>query len=449
MMIGRPTELLRHPLSYARVEAGLGKTKFAQLVRLEGRALGHNLGTTRSTVFKWERGDHEPDDITQIVIGRVLRIPDAVRTSMSWPRWLLAGDSTFDLAVPWTQAATLKSLTSLAGSGPMDRRAFLGIGGMALVGIGAQWATADPAIAAAASGDRVTSATVDHMRDRVESLRSMEQETGGSQFLDPARTDLRLITHMLENGRYTEETARQLYTLASEVCCLLGWMSYDASLHSAAQQQYSAALRSAKTAGDDTLGAHTLCFMATQAANHHEQRAAVGLMDTAEAVQRRVPPIMRASLAAHQTTVYNKAGDKRKAAAALNRAFDALSRADGSETPSYLAWFGEAQLRSTEGRFFLTTGQAGQATAALERSVAEAAPRDKAIRYGTLALAYQQAGDLDGALDATHKAAGLIEEGIHSQRGVERLEDVRRAFRPVKNEPKVQEASERIAALAA
>ncbi|MBD0712312.1 MULTISPECIES: transcriptional regulator [unclassified Streptomyces] len=448
-MTGHSTDLLHHPLSCARVEARLGKTKFAQLIRLEGRVLGHNLGTTRSTVFKWERGDHAPDDITQMVIGRVLRISDATRRSAPWPRWLLTGDNTFDLAVPWTQEATLKSLTSLAGSGPMDRRAFLGIGGMALVGIGAQWATADPAVAAAAAGDRVTSATVDHMRGRVESLRGMEQVTGGGEFLESARTDLRLITRMLENGRYTEQTAKSLYALAAEVCCLLGWMSYDASLHSAAQQHYTAALRSAKTAGDDTLGAHTLCFMATQAANHCEQLAAVGLMETAAAARGRVPAIMRASLAAHQTTVYYKAGEKRKAAEALNRAFETLGHVDAADTPSCLAWFGEAQLRSTEGRFLLAAGQAEKAIAALERSVAEAAPRDKAVRYGTLALAYQEAGDLDGALDATHKAADLIEDGIHSRRGVERLEDVRRAFRPVKSEPKVRHVSERIAALAA
>ncbi|MEU2366518.1 transcriptional regulator [Streptomyces noursei] len=448
-MTGHLTELLHHPLAYARVEAGLGKTKFAQLVRLEGRALGHNLGTTRSTVFKWERGDHVPDDITQMVISRVLRISEAARMSAPWPGWLLVGDNTFDHAVPWTQEATLKSLTSVAGSGPMDRRAFLGIGGITLAGIGVQWVAADPAIAAAASGDRITSATVEHMRGRVEALRNMEQVTGGGEFLESARTDLQLIMRMLENGRYTEGTAKKLYVLAAEVCCLLGWMSYDASLHSAAQKQYAAALRSAKTAGDDTLGAHTLCFMATQAANHREQLAAVGLMDTAESVRGRVPAIMRASLAAHQTTVYNKAGDKRKAAAALNRAFDALGRVDASDAPSYLAWFGEAQLRSTEGRFLLTTGQAEKATAALACSVAEAAPRDKAVRYGTLAMAYQQAGDLDGALDAAHKAADLIEEGIHSRRGVERLEDVRRAFRTTKSEPKVREVSERIAALAA
>src|SRR5690606_28865685 len=142
------------------------------------------------------------------------------------------------------------------------------------------------------------------------------------------------------NGRYSEETAQRLYTLAAEVCCLLGWMSYDASLHTAAQQHYTAALRAAKTAGDDTLGAHTLCFMATQAANQREQRAAVGLMEAADAVRDRVPAMMRASLAAHQATVYTKAGDKRKAAAALNRAFDALDRGAHSDTPPYLEWFG-------------------------------------------------------------------------------------------------------------
>ncbi|MCB5910924.1 hypothetical protein [Streptomyces pinistramenti] len=58
-------------------------------------------------------------------------------------------------------------------------------------------------------------------------------------------------------------------------------------------------------------------------------------------------------------------------------------------------------------------------------------------------------GDLDGALEATHKAADLIDQGIHSRRGVERVEEVRRAFRPHQQEAKVREASERIAALAA
>ncbi|WP_190232952.1 transcriptional regulator [Streptomyces avicenniae] len=286
------------------------------------------------------------------------------------------------------------------------------------------------------------------MSERVESLRAMEQETGGSDYLDSARTDLRLITRMLDHGRYTEATEQRLYTLAAEICCLLGWMSYDASLHTAAQQHYTAALRSARTAGDDTLGAHTLCFMATQAANQREQRAAVSLMDAAETVRSRVPALMRASVAAHQTTVYSKAGENRKAAAALNRAFDALGRADTSETPAYLTWFGESQLRSTEGRFLLLSGQASQATEALERSVVQSAPRDRAVRYGTLALAYQQTGDLDGALDATHRAADLIDDGIRSQRSVERLQEVSRAFAPHRHEPRVQEASERIAAFA-
>ncbi|WP_328912731.1 MULTISPECIES: transcriptional regulator [unclassified Streptomyces] len=332
----------------------------------------------------------------------------------------------------------------------MDRRGFLGVGGAALMGVAAQWAAADPAIAAAATGDVVTPATVDRMAERVESLRALEQETGGVDFLDSARADLRLVTRLLDNGRYTEQTAQRLYTLAAEVCCLLGWMSYDAGLHTAAQQHYTAALRAAKTAGDNTLGAHTLCFMATQAVNQREQRAALSLMDAADAVRSRVPAIMRASLAAHQATVHSKTGDRRRAAGALNRAFAALERGGRADNaPAYLQWFGEAQLRSTEGRFLLITGQAAKATDALERSVTEAAPRDRAVRYGTLALAHQQTGNLDGALDATHKAADLIDRGIHTRRGVERLQEVRRGFGPHRTEPRVREASERITALAA
>ncbi|MBO8195593.1 transcriptional regulator [Streptomyces oryzae] len=446
-MAGQSGCVLHHPLSYAReVILRMGKVEFAQAIRQQGRILGYNLGTTRTTVFKWERGDHDPDEPTQIVIAHLLRIPGSVRKQAPWPLWLPAWD-TAALDAPWTQAATLEVLTSVAESGLMDRRGFLGIGGTALIGLGAQWVTAEPALAAAAKGDMVTPTTVDRMRDRVTSLHAMEQETGGGDYLESARADLRLISRMLEHGRYSEDTAQRLYGLAAEVCCLLGWMSYDASLHGAAQKHYAAALRASKTAGDDTLGAHALCFMATQAANQREQRGAVGLMDSAEAVRSRVPASMRASIAAHQTTVYVKAGEEKKAAAALNRAFDALGRMDHAEAPTYLRWFGEAQLRSTEGRFYLNTGQAAKATDSLERSVKHAAPRDKAVRYGTVALAYQRTGDLDGALEATHKAARLLEEGVHSRRGIERLEDVRKGFAPHRHEPRVKEASERITAL--
>ncbi|MEU2514301.1 transcriptional regulator [Streptomyces syringium] len=331
----------------------------------------------------------------------------------------------------------------------MDRRGFIGISGAALVGIGTQWAAAEPALAAATKGDQITSRTVDRMAERIESIRAMEQDTGGVDFLDSARADLRLITRMISNSRYTEDIGKRLYTLAAEVCCLLGWMSYDAGLHAAAQKNYTASLRAANTAGDDMLGAHTLCFMATQASNQREQRGAIGLMESATGVSARVPAAMKSSLAAHETTVLCKAGEHRKAAQALNRAFAALERSDNGDRPVYLRWFGESQLRSTEGRFLLATGQADRATDALEKSVAHAAPRDQAVRCGTLALAYQQAGDLDGALDATERAIKYISTGIHTQRGVERLQEVSKALASRRSEPRVKEARARIASLAA
>ncbi|WP_148082188.1 hypothetical protein [Streptomyces botrytidirepellens] len=254
---------------------------------------------------------------------------------------------------------------------------------------------------------------------------------------------------MLDNGRYTESTEKRLYSLASEVCCLLGWMSYDASFNSVAQKYYAAGLRAAKYANNNTLGAHILCFMAIQAANNKEEGAAVGLMESAETARKLVPSIMQASLSAHQNAVFVKAGDKRSAAQALKQAFAALERSASEDAPTYLRWFGEAQLRSTEGRFLLATGKAAEATAALENSVVSAARRDQAVRCGALALAYQQAGDLDGALDATHRALDLIDTGIHTQRGMERLHEVHAAFAPQRREPKVNEARARITALIA
>ncbi|MEU1906525.1 helix-turn-helix domain-containing protein [Streptomyces hygroscopicus] len=453
MMNDQSPSTLSHPLAYVRtVLLGMGKTQFAKAVRDRGQLLGINLGTTRSTIFKWERGDHGPDEPAQIVIADLLKIPASVRESAPWPKWLPAWDNHV-MSAPWTTDNTVKALTALSGSEPMDRRGFLGIGGTALVSIGTQWAAAlspaaEPSVAAADS-DSITPSIVDRLSERVHSLRALEQELGGAEVIELGRTDLLLITRLLDNGTYSEHTERHLYALAAEVCCLLGWMSYDASMNSAAQKYYTAALRASKNANDYILGAHTLCFMSVQAANHQEPQAAVELMTAANSVRWRVPPIMQASLAAHQATASLKVGDERHAAKALNRAFAALERVNNDDIPPYLRWFGEAQLRSTEGRFLLATGQAARATDALEKSVDQAARRDKAVRCGTLALAYQQIGDIDGALDATARALALIDEGIHTQRGVERLQEVRKAFAPHRSESRVREACARIAALVA
>lgn len=445
---------LSHPMAYVRVSLlGMGKAQFAEALKARAQHLGYNLGTTRSTIFKWERGDHHPDEIAQIVIADLLQMPASACRSAPWPKWLPAWDTQV-LTAPWATGDTLKNLKALWAGERTDRRGFLGIGGAALINIGTQWAISaphyDPSLKAAANGDSVTPAVVDRLSQRVQSLRALEQEAGGGGFIESGKTDLELITRMLDKGRYTEETERRLYALAAEVCCLLGWMNYDASFNSAAQKYYAAALRASRAANDDTLGAHTLCFMAVQAATHQEQMAAVGLMESADSVRSRVSPTMQASLAAHQATVLLKAGQERTAGHALNRAFAALERSNSDGTPAYLQWFGEAQLRSTEGRFLLSTGQAAKATDALEKSVDQAPQRDQAVRCGSLSLAYQRAGDLDGALDAAHRALDLIDNGsIHTQRGVERLREVHKSLAPYRSEARVKEIRARITALAA
>lgn len=50
------------------------------------------------------------------------------------------------------------------------------------------------------------------------------------------------------------------------------------------------------------------------------------------------------------------------------------------ENPDWLDWFGEAQLKSTEGKVLLRSGQVERPMSSLQTSVENAAPRDKAVR---------------------------------------------------------------------
>ncbi|GAA2230079.1 hypothetical protein GCM10010104_24050 [Streptomyces indiaensis] len=80
-------------------------------------------------------------------------------------------------------------------------------------------------------------------------------------------------------------------------------------------------------------------------------------------------------------------GDHRNAGTALNRVVSHWERHTTEENPDWLNWFGEAQLKSTEGKVLLRSGQVERAAGSLETSVKSAAPRDKAVRSSRLAEA--------------------------------------------------------------
>ncbi|MFG2514312.1 transcriptional regulator [Streptomyces sp. NPDC048584] len=443
-MHGEP--LAVHPLSFVLQTRGWGKAEFARLMQKHGRSLGIALATNRTTVWKWEHGQ-EPDADAQRVLADLLRVPCERRRAEGWPRWLPVWEVT-GLTAPWTEAGTVETLSDLVGSGRLDRRGFLTITGTALTGIAASWVDAPAAFASALNGDQVTDRMVSVIGQRIGTLRTLDDQLGGVRLLEQARGDLALITGLLSTGRYTDRIRLRLYALAARVAHLTGWMAYDAGLRSAGQRYYVGALRSTRTAGDDALGAFVLAEMGVHVSEAGRTAERVALISTAiDNAPRSLSPWTRSFLCLHEAEALSRDGDHRKAGSALNRAASLWERDSAGETPDWLDWFGEAQLRSTEGKVLLRSGQVGQATESLEASVASAAPRDRAVRCSRLAEARLAGGDLEGALDAANYGARLLEDSVNSVRALDRLKEFSAQLEPHKRVPVVREFRERLQAL--
>ncbi|MFG5723990.1 transcriptional regulator [Streptomyces murinus] len=439
-----PTEPLAvHPLAFLLQTHGWGKAQFARLMQEHGRKLGISLATNRTTVWKWAQGQ-EPDADAQRVLADLLGVPYEQARAEGWPRWLPVWEVT-GLTAPWTEAGTVETLSDLVGSGRMDRRGFLTITGAALTGLAACWVDAPSAMASALNGDRVTDTMVSTIEQRISTLRTLDDQLGGARLLEQARGDLALVTGLLGGGRYTDKVRLRLYALAARVSHLTGWMAYDAGLRSAGQRYYVGALRSARTTGDDAFGAFVLAEMGVHVSEAGRTAERVDLISTAiDNAPRSLSPRTQSFLYLHKAEALSRDGDHREAGAALNHATLLWEREMTDDNPDWLDWFGEAQLRSTEGKVLLRSGQVERATSSLEASVTRAAPRDKAVRSSRLAEARLAGGDLEGALDAANYGAELLEDNVSSIRALNRLKEFSTRLEPHRSVPSVLDFRERL-----
>src|SRR5690606_6958305 len=222
-------------------------------------------------------------------------------------------------------------------------------------------------------------------------------------------------------------------------------MAYDAGLRSAGQRYYVGALRSARTAGDDAFGAFILAEMGVHVSEAGRTAERVDLISTAiDNAPHSLSSCTQSFLYLHKAEALSRDGYHRKAGTALNRAASLWERDAAEENPDWLDWFGEGQLRSTEGKVLLRSGQVERATSSLETSVASAAPRDKAVRSSRLAEARLAGGDLEGALDAANYGAGLLEDSVSSVRALDRLKEFSARLEPHIYVPSVREFRERL-----
>ncbi|MCZ4125432.1 transcriptional regulator [Streptomyces sp. H39-S7] len=325
----------------------------------------------------------------------------------------------------------------------MDRRAFLIATGATLTGAADQWLTSPgqtPPTTASTDRVQVTSSTVDHLDQRLDHLRHLDDSWGGGTLRTLASAELEHIESLLNDGRYTTAVGQRLQSAAAENARLCGWLAFDSGDHAAGQRYYLTALRAAREADDRATGANTLAFMAIQTYSIGNPADAITLVDTAQtALGRNATPRVQAMLHARIARAYAKAGRPRECAHAMTAAYDAYAKGPHDDDPAWCYWLTTGELENLAGSSALDLGDWARALARFDGALAAAYgndgyQRDHALYLTRAAEAHLAQRDIEQACASAEQAVTLL-GGVTSARSSSTLSTFRSKLDPYRDTP--------------
>ncbi|MGH3706553.1 MAG: hypothetical protein ACRDRQ_00295 [Pseudonocardiaceae bacterium] len=236
-------------------------------------------------------------------------------------------------------------------------------------------------------------------------------------------------------GRYTDERVRKdMFSAASELAYLSGWMAFDTAEHSIAQHYLSVAVKLAAEADDPPMAGHVLRAMAHQAVDLGHVRQGLELAAASMNGKRYLmaSPRERALFGVVYARALGAAGQKPAVTKALITAEDDLVAATtGDDEPSRVFFFGEASLAHQTALTLRATGDLSGALAESRRSArtrqAATFTRTHALTLGHLGAVHACRGEIDQACSTWSTALDAM-DGIHSARTRQTVVDMRAAL---------------------
>ena len=285
---------------------------------------------------------------------------------------------------------------------------------------------------ATASARGVGRGDVETVREMASNFSRVDQRRGGGH----ARTALvQYLTSDVATylrGSYLDERVRKdMFSAASELAYLSGWMAFDNAEHTIAQHYFSVAVKLAAEADDPPMAGHVLRAMAHQAVDsgHVRQGLALAAAPMEGKRYRMASPRERALFGVVYARALGAAGQNSAAAEALITAEDDLASATaGDDEPARVFFFGEASLAHETACTLRDTGDLSGAVEEFRRSVrtrkATTFTRTHAVTLGYLGDVHARRGEIDQAC-STWSAALDAMDGIQSARARQTVVDMR------------------------
>jgi hypothetical protein len=199
--------------------------------------------------------------------------------------------------------------------------------------------------AAAAGSRHVGRADVDAVWSMCSAFADADRRLGGGHARRALICYADDVVASLLAGRYTDQIGRQLFAAVARLCDIAGFMCFDAGDQGLGQRYFIAALRMAKTSGDQALGAHVLTDMSMQAQHQRHSHEAVALAEASvAAAAKSASASALARCHAVRARALAQQGDAADSDRALNEAERALDRCGARSEPLWMTFFTAQQL---------------------------------------------------------------------------------------------------------
>jgi tetratricopeptide (TPR) repeat protein len=310
----------------------------------------------------------------------------------------------------------------------IDRRGFIGLTSVALVGLAEDWLNLDPAeLVAVLQGGRISDDFVDQIEIGLPRLRTLEAAYGGDRARKLLDAELGMVTEVLAKSSYSAPVARRLHGLAAELGRMAGWASFDSRLHSAAQRYWVAALHAAHAANDRPLGANILKSMSLQCHDFGRLDEALALARSARTGAGEITPHTRAMLTLREARAHAALGDAAACQRLLSMADTQLGQGPNPDDPPWIAYFDESEFHAQAASCYLDLGHPKRADEYLDKAFKQfpsAKVRDQATYLTQRVRAQIALRDHEQAADLLASAVPLLQQAP-SRRNVARAFAVR------------------------
>lgn len=345
--------------------------------------------------------------------------------------------------IDW-QVDTLIALTDLGRiDHDMERRHVLGAAAYSVAALALPepgWWERMPQLGAARGSTatrRVGGGDVEAVRDMVALFSRVDQRRGGGHGRTAVVQYLTTEVAGYLCGRFTDDhVRRQMFSAASELAYLAGWMAFDNAQHAIAQHSFTLAVKLAAEGDDPAMTGHILRAMAHQANDlghaQHALRLAEASLDGDR--YRQATPRERALLGVVHARALAATGQTTAAATALLRAEDDLAAAGpGDQDPPRVWFFGEASLAHETACTLRDSGDLDSALREFRRSVrtrkAATFTRTHAVTLGYLGQIQARQGNIEEACATWSRALDAM-DGVRSGRTRQTATDMRTALSP-------------------